>query len=99
VTGRRQGKGARSVLSAPALLSLRLHWRPRGTSMLPWVTAVALLVTPIAIADFDYRYLIPVIPFAALAAGLSFAPRRTVPAGKPAPSAETVESTVPDQVS
>jgi Dolichyl-phosphate-mannose-protein mannosyltransferase len=76
--------------------SVRLHWAPRGTSMLPWVTAAALLVTPIAVADFDYRYLIPVIPFACLAAGLAFAPRRSAaaePAGAPA-----VESTVPDQV-
>ena len=73
----------------------RLHWAPRGTSMLPWVSAVALLVFPVAIADFDYRYLIPAIPFACLAAGLSFAPRRAAltPAGPPA-----VESTVPDQV-
>ena len=53
---------------------LRLHWQVRGTSMLPWITAVALLVTPIAVADFDYRYLIPVLPFACAAAGLAFAP-------------------------
>jgi hypothetical protein len=66
--------------------------------MLPWVTAVALLVFPIAVADFDYRYLIPVIPFACLAAGLSFAPRRTAPAPKPPSSAQSAESTVPDQV-
>jgi hypothetical protein len=98
VTARRQGKGARSVLSARTIASLRLHWRPRGTSMLPWVTAVALLVFPIAIADFDYRYLIPVIPFAALAAGLAFAPRRAAPATQPASATESVESTVPDQV-
>jgi hypothetical protein len=98
VTARRQGKGARSILSARTLRSLRLHWRPRGTSMLPWVAAVVLLVFPIAIADFDYRYLIPVIPFAALAAGLSFAPRRTAPAAQSASAAESVESTVPDQV-
>jgi hypothetical protein len=53
---------------------LRLHWQVRGTSMLPWITAVGLLVTPIAVADFDYRYLIPALPFACIAAGLAFAP-------------------------
>jgi hypothetical protein len=96
----RRGRGLRSLASWPALRSVRLHWRPRGTSMLPWVTAVALLVAPIAVADFDYRYLIPVIPFAAMAAGLSFAPRRTAPAPDPAPpgAPAEVESTVPDQV-
>jgi hypothetical protein len=99
VTGRRAGRGVRSLLSARTLLSLRLHWRPRGTSMLPWVSAVALLVAPIAVADFDYRYLIPVIPFACLAAGLSFAPRRQTPSTGPAPAAASdAESTVPDQV-
>jgi 4-amino-4-deoxy-L-arabinose transferase-like glycosyltransferase len=98
VTARRRGKGVRSVLSADTLRSLRLHWRPRGTSMLPWVTAAVLLVFPTAIADFDYRYLIPVIPFAALAAGLAFAPRRSAPEARPASASETAESTVPDQV-
>jgi hypothetical protein len=97
VTARRRGTGVRSVLSAQVIASLRLHWRPRGTSMLPWVTAVALLVVPIAVADFDYRYLIPVIPFASLAAGLAFAPRREAPAAPAAAEAAT-ETTVPDQV-
>jgi hypothetical protein len=54
----------------------RLAWSPRQGSMLPWVTAVVLLVSPIALADFDYRYLLPVLPFACLAAGLAFAPPR-----------------------
>jgi hypothetical protein len=66
--------------------------------MLPWWTAVALLVAPIAVADFDYRYLIPVIPFAAMAAGLSFAPRKGADQHMPSGSHAEVESTVPDSV-
>jgi hypothetical protein len=94
----RRGRGLRSLGSAQTLRSVRLHWAPRGTSMLPWVTAVALLVFPIAIADFDYRYLLPAIPFACLAAGLAFAPRRAAES-PPAADQTSVESTVPDQVS
>jgi hypothetical protein len=62
----------------------RLVWSRRTGSMLPWVTAVVLLVFPIATADFDYRYLLPVLPFAGLAAALAFAPLRA-PSGRPVP--------------
>jgi hypothetical protein len=61
----------------------RLAWSRRAGSMLPWVTGVVLLVFPIATADFDYRYLLPVLPFAGLAAGLAFAPARVRPAPQP----------------
>jgi hypothetical protein len=70
---------------------LRLRWYRRQGSMLPWVTAVVLLVFPIATADFDYRYLLPVLPFACLAAGLAFAPAR-VPAGVPPASGGAAEA-------
>ncbi len=61
-------------------------WSRRSGSMLPWITAVVLLVFPIAVTDFDYRYLLPVLPFACLAAGLAFAPAR---APVPAPPDDT----------
>jgi hypothetical protein len=57
----------------------RLAWSRRAGSMMPWLTGVVLLVSPIAVADFDYRYLLPVLPFACLAAGLAFAPARPAP--------------------
>jgi Dolichyl-phosphate-mannose-protein mannosyltransferase len=105
VTARRRGTDPWSprhpvrALRSVQLSSVRLRWAPRGTSMLPWVAAVALLVAPIAVADFDYRYLIPVIPFACMAAGLSFAPRRSARGKQATPAAPAdIESTVPDQV-
>jgi hypothetical protein len=72
-----------------------VYWVVRGTSMLPWTVAVIMLVTPIAIADFDYRYLLPVIPFACLAAGLAFAPLRA--AAAPAPQEEAKAESLASQ--
>jgi hypothetical protein len=92
--------GVERLQRSTGRLPVRLIRSRRQGSMLPWVTAVVLLVFPIAVADFDYRYLLPVLPLACLAAGLAFAPAR-VPA-TPEPAVEQrddLTSQVPGPVS
>jgi len=69
---------------------------PRGTTIAPVGHRAALILTPIALADFDYRYRCR--PPRSLPGGrLAFAPRRAAPRG-PGGRRSPVESTVPDQV-
>jgi hypothetical protein len=70
----------------------RLARVPRTGSMLPWMTAIVLLVFPVAVADFDYRYLLPVLPFAGLAAGLAFAPAAAATGGEPDTAAQAPQA-------
>jgi hypothetical protein len=60
------------VILLIGLAGIVRRWRDwGGPALLPWLMSLALLVIPAATADFDYRYVLPAVPFAVLAAGLA----------------------------
>ena len=62
-----------AYLRGPLLAAIILGGAPglrRGT-LLPWGAAITLLVVPVAVLDFDHRYVLPAVPVACLAAALA----------------------------
>ena len=67
------GSGVRRHPGRRARRSSVLAWRRLGgEAAMPWVISVALIVEPAATAEFDYRYVLPAVPFACLAAAMAF---------------------------
>lgn len=74
-------------------------WRQRGgPAALPWLVAVVGIVTPVAAHQYHYRYMIPVVPVACLAAGLAFA-RRAAQANAAASTAPSTLGTATAPIS
>lgn len=50
------------------------NWRRRGGPvLLPWFVAAIGIIAPVALHEYHYRYALPAVPVACLAAGLAFA--------------------------
>ncbi|SNR51809.1 hypothetical protein [Actinomadura mexicana] len=68
--------------------------RARARTALFWTSGVALLAIPPVTVDFDYRYMLPALPFACFAAALAWGRRHPVPAApetEPAGAAPEVQ--------
>lgn len=54
------------------LYGVAVRWRKLGGPVvLPWLGAFGLILAPAATAEFDYRYLLPAIPLACIAAAIT----------------------------
>ncbi|MCW2944484.1 MAG: hypothetical protein JWR24_1201 [Actinoallomurus sp.] len=90
------------IVGLAGMIPLWRRWG--GAAFLPWVTATGLLLVPPATAEFDYRYVLPTVPLACLAAAITFSrePRlklgRTLRRGR-TPSETAKESPAKDPVS
>ena len=59
------------VITLIGLIGLIARWRRTGgPALLPWLTGIALLLAPAAIADFDPRYLVCAVPPLCVAAAI-----------------------------
>ena len=66
------------VILLIGLFGIVRRWRtgPGREALLPWLSSLAVIVTPAATAEFDYRYVTTAVPFACLAAAMAFGAAR-----------------------
>ncbi|SNT61111.1 hypothetical protein SAMN05216276_10822 [Streptosporangium subroseum] len=54
------------------LAGVAVRWRKMGGPLLlPWLASFGLILAPAATAEFDYRYLLPAVPLACMAAAIA----------------------------
>jgi hypothetical protein len=65
-----------ALIVAVGLAGILIPRRRTGAAVLLWVSALVTVVLPIAEHEYTYRYVIPGVPLACMAAALAFAGRR-----------------------
>ena len=60
-----------AIIVVGGAVVIAVRRRRTGPAALPWCLGVALLVAPSAVAQFDYRYVLPAVPLVCLAAALA----------------------------
>ncbi|MFG2007359.1 hypothetical protein ACGFNU_50240 [Spirillospora sp. NPDC048911] len=94
------------VLLLIGLAGIGAMWRRLGGgALLPWTLATGLLLAPAATAEFDYRYVLPAVPLACVAAAIAFSPdvrlrlRATRRPGRSGAPADIAPDITPDTAS
>ncbi|MCA2225717.1 hypothetical protein [Nonomuraea aurantiaca] len=73
-----------------------VRWRRfGGPVILPWLGAFGLLLAPAATAEFDYRYVLPAVPLACIAAAITLRRGVTWARVRPKPASASEPTTVP----
>ncbi|MEU8245229.1 phospholipid carrier-dependent glycosyltransferase [Nonomuraea sp. NPDC048916] len=77
------------------LYGVAVRWRTfGGPVVLPWLGAFGLLLAPAATAEFDYRYVLPAVPLACVAAAITLS-RVSWGRGRPPDESASEPTTVP----
>jgi hypothetical protein len=83
------------LLLLVGMYGVAVRWRKLGGPvLLPWLAAMGLILAPAATAEFDYRYLLPAVPLACLAAAITLRHGIRLPLRRgPQPAAEAPTGT------
>jgi peptidoglycan/LPS O-acetylase OafA/YrhL len=77
-----------ALIMEAGLAGILIPRRSVGAAVLLWVSAAMVIVLPIAEHEYTYRYVIPAVPLACMAAALAFAGRKE-PQAQPGQQPET----------
>jgi len=70
-----------ALIALTGLAGILIPRRRSAAAVLLWACAVVTVVLPIAEHEYTYRYVLPAVPLACMAAALAFADRRALAAG------------------